>query len=133
MHKHGFTLIELLTVITIMGILIVVGYPSYQSNLRESRRQDAIQELFSFQIDIENYIAKNRALPDPTVSPYTAHNSKNGFYTVTYSRIDTVALTYQIVATANAGPQTSDVAGATSCSTLTLNNTVDGITPLACK
>jgi type IV pilus assembly protein PilE len=134
MNNNGFTLIELLTVVTIMGILIVVGYPSYQSYLREARRQDALQGLQSFQVDIETYISKNKALPNPSVSPYTPRTTTNGFYTLTYSQIDTVALTYQIVATANTGTsQVNDTAGSTSCSTLTLTNTTDGISPTVCK
>ena len=132
MHKRGFTLIELLTVVAIMSILIVAGYPSYQSYLRESRRQDAIQGILTFQITIEDYIAKNNALPDPAISPYTPRASTNNLYTITYSRIDLTALTYNIVAVA-IGDQINDKAGATPCSSLTLDNIVDGITPYACK
>ena len=132
MYKDSFTLIELLTVVAIMGILIIAGYPTYKSNLRQSRRQEGIQELLSLQIDVEKYIAHNKTLPNPAVAPYTTHNTTHDFYSITYTQVDITALTYTIVATAK-GDQTNDVSSGTSCATLTLDSTADGITPVTCK
>ncbi len=153
MQKQGFTLIEVLIVLTIMGIIVVAGYPSYQSYLREARRQDAIQSMQILQIAIENYIAQNNQLPaaagiTSSLSLISSSasggtfNSTNQWYTLTYTASTNPLptaykaniTTYTITATANAGTtQESDYAKTTLCSPLTLTSTKSGISPYACK
>lgn len=48
--KMGFTLIELLIVITIIGILGSIAYPSFQSHMLKARRGDAKAELIKAQM-----------------------------------------------------------------------------------
>jgi type IV pilus assembly protein PilE len=56
----GFTLIELLIVITIVGILGSIVFPSYQNSVRKSKRSDAIAELQSLIAAQERYFLDNR-------------------------------------------------------------------------
>lgn len=133
MRKHGFTLIELLIVVVITGILVVVGYPSYQSYLRGTRRQDAIQSMLSMQLVIESYIAQNNALP-PTTGAFAANqDSAKRYYQLTYSLLDTTLLTYKIVATVPTGGDQANDKTPIDCTTLTLTSNKDGITPYSCK
>lgn len=44
-HQSGFNLIELLIVITIVGILAAVAFPSYQESVRKSNRTDGQSAL----------------------------------------------------------------------------------------
>ena len=42
MNKNrGFTLVEMMTVVVIIGILVAIAWPSYQSQLRKGRRAAA--------------------------------------------------------------------------------------------
>ncbi|MGD8629126.1 MAG: type IV pilin protein [Gammaproteobacteria bacterium] len=43
--EHGFTLIEMLIVVAILGIIVAIGYPSYQEQVRKSRRAEGMGEL----------------------------------------------------------------------------------------
>jgi len=42
---RGMTLIELMIVIAILGIIVALGYPSYQDQVRKSRRSEGMGEL----------------------------------------------------------------------------------------
>ncbi|MBI5449917.1 MAG: prepilin-type N-terminal cleavage/methylation domain-containing protein [Gammaproteobacteria bacterium] len=40
-RQRGFTLIELMVVVVILGIIIMIAYPSYRNQAMKSRRSDA--------------------------------------------------------------------------------------------
>jgi type IV pilus assembly protein PilE len=46
---RGFTTIELLIALVILGVLLAVAYPSYQSAIRKSRRAEAMTALSNIQ------------------------------------------------------------------------------------
>lgn len=54
MNKHkGVTLIELLIVITIIGILASLAFPTYQDHLFKIRRTDGQQKLLQIATELE--------------------------------------------------------------------------------
>jgi len=46
--QRGFTLIELMVVVAVVAILAAVAYPSYQDQVRKSRRGQAKAELVEY-------------------------------------------------------------------------------------
>lgn len=123
---RGVTMIELIVVISIVAILVVIGYPSYQTYLIESRRSDAINGLRNNQLIIEGYMQQNGVTPgsgDVTL----ASVSPEGFYNLDYTQIDNDS--YQLVATAvSTTSQNSD----TGCTTITLTSQMDTVYPTYC-
>lgn len=119
-------MIELIVVISIIAILAVVGYPSYETFLMESRRSDAINALRSNQLVIEEYIQLNGATPSAgAVTLLTT--SPEGFYTIAYSQVD--ADSYTLTATAvNSTSQSND----TGCTVITLISEMDTVYPTYC-
>lgn len=49
MNNRGFTLLELMVVITVIGILAGIAYPSYIEQMQKSRRSDATTALLGLQ------------------------------------------------------------------------------------
>src|SRR5690242_15446663 len=55
----GFTLIELLIVVVVASILMAIALPSYQNQIRKSRRADAVNAITAVQLAQEKYRASN--------------------------------------------------------------------------
>jgi type IV pilus assembly protein PilE len=117
----GFTLMELMIALAILGILVAISLPSYQSYIRESHRVDAkitlsrlatLQEQYFFRTS--RYTDDFADLIDGAVSgePLT---SDEGYYSIALA--DNDGKSWTMVATAQ------DVQAAdTTCATLTLTH-----------
>lgn|SRR5690554_2470717 len=81
----GFTLIELLIVVTILGILAAVAYPSYQDHVRRANRAAAQQFLLELANRQEQHLLNSGAYASTLASLGYAEepDEVKRFYTVT--------------------------------------------------
>ena len=109
---HGFTLIELMIVVTVIGILAAIAYPSYQDYIRRARRIEAQSVMMDIQLMQEKYRINHVSyggLADLGTFP-------SDYYSFAISG-NTVSA-YTITATAKSGTSQASDSG---CTSMTLN------------
>lgn len=115
--KLGFTLIELMITVAIIGILVGIAYPNFQSSIMKSRRVDAQAALMGFANAMERFSTVNNVYPSAGVSGIYAATSPVGgtivYYQLLISTSTNVSYELQAVPT---GAQSSD-----QCGTLTID------------
>ena len=121
---RGITLIELMVVVVIVGILVAIAYPGYQSQIMKTRRSEGTAALLDTAQRLERcftrYNAYNHASCDITATVEGAGvPTEQGWYLITDAAA-TTASTFSLVATRQ-GAQADD----TLCGDLTLNNQGD--------
>lgn len=128
--KKGVTIIELLVTIVIIAILALIAAVIYNSQVRSSRRTDAINTLFAIALAEESYRTSNTTY-GTLGQVWNGTTSTGGYYNIAVSTV--AATTYTITATAT-GDQVNDSQNGTSCSTLTYSMNAGTVTesPTAC-
>lgn len=114
---RGFTLIELMIVVAVVAILAAIAYPSFQEQIRKSRRAQAKADLVEYAALAERFHTANNSyvgfeLPK-TVSP--REDGATARYNLTPAGAFTAANTFTITATPIA-PQDKDRCGTLSLS-----------------
>lgn len=124
MRRHaGFTLIEMLVTVAVISILAAIAYPSYQDQVRRSRRAEAQSLLMDIGtrqqqrlLDVRSYAASTAELN------INIPSSVRPYYTITMVAPAATPPSFTATATPKPG-QDKD-----KCGTMTLNNT-GGKTP----
>lgn len=81
--NRGFTLIELIVVIAIVAILAAIAIPSYNEQVRKSRRSEAMSVLGDLQLRQERWRANRTTygtLPEITATTVAAFNGAQPHY-----------------------------------------------------
>ena len=118
-RMRGVTLLELMVVVVIIGILVAIAYPGYQSQIQKTRRAEGKAVLLDAAQRLERcytrYNAYNDARCDFLASLTAGVASDSGWYIVTDAA--PAAATFSLVATRQ-NAQTGD----TLCGNLTLTD-----------
>lgn len=121
-RSRGFTLIELMIVVAIVAILASIAYPSYQEQVRKSRRAEAQAVLLEASQFMERFFTVNSRYHETTGGDDVAlpaaltHSPKDGGtarYNIVLSAVNATTFTLQATPT----PNGSDP----GCGVLTLN------------
>ena len=108
--RRGFTTIELLIALVILGVLLAIALPNFQSSIRKGRRSEAFSALSVVQQAQERHRSTNAAFTTlltaaPTATPpglgLPATRTPTGYYDLAVSSAN--ATTYVATATAVSG------------------------------
>ena len=113
-HNNGFTLIELMITVAIIAIIAAIAYPSYQEQVRETRRANAQAALLELSSYMERYYTE-RFTYAGAVLPFGTSPKQGGtaFYKLSLANPGADSYTIQAVPI---GAQLND-----RCGTMTIN------------
>ncbi len=113
--KHaGFSLIELMIVVTIIGILVVIAYPSYTAHMERARRSDGQSALLDLANRMDQYFNENHHYTGATLTQLGVNgNSPEGYYSLAIENLSDNAFNLKAFPV---GAQSGDL-----CGTLSLN------------
>jgi type IV pilus assembly protein PilE len=117
-RNGGVTLLELMIVVVVVGILAAIAYPSFQDQVRKTRRADGKAALLDTAQQLERCytrFASYTAAAGCVIAGALPFNSPEDSYTISGVL---AASTFTLSATPQ-GNQANDV----QCGTLTLSNT----------
>jgi type IV pilus assembly protein PilE len=142
--SRGFTLIELIVAMVIATILVSIAVPTYQSQMRKSRRTEAQTTALDAASREERYYAtQNTYTADTGQLGYTAGSGTFPFTSGTYYQISSITVTAPTASTTGvttgtftvtvqalaSGPQVNDTACQTFVVTQTGARTATGTDP----
>ena len=113
---RGITLIELVVAVAIVAILASVAFPSYQQQVRKTRRADGKAELMETAQQLERCYTRFSRYNDGNCGVALPFESSEGYYVVSAAAITASAYTL------DATPQ-ADQANDTRCGVLRLTST----------
>lgn len=125
--SSGFTLIELMVALVIIGILLMIAIPSYQSYLRKGNRAAAQAHLMDIAQQQQHYLMDARAYANSVATlSMTTPTDVSTYYTIQNPfTVGTAPNSFSVTATP-IGAQASD-----SCGTLLIDN-LGNKTPANC-
>lgn len=116
-RTRGITLLELMIVVVVVGILAAVAYPSYQDQVRKTRRADGKSALMNTAQALERCYTRFAAYNNAGCGVAFPVTSPEGHYSIT--AVGGLTAAAYTLAAAPQGAQTAD----TDCGTLRLTST----------
>ena len=113
---RGMTLIELMIVVAILGIIVAIGYPSYQDHIKKARRTEGMGELLELADRMERHYSDTGSYDqtdgtDMTAAVIYRSTTQNGYYALSIDNgTDNVQFTARAAPT-SLGNQNTDKCG----------------------
>lgn len=107
-RASGFTLIELMIVVAAIAILAAIALPSFNEQVRKSRRSTAVADVASRQLELEKWRADHPSYAGSALP--ASDSSSNANYVIAIPVASTTATSYTITATPQGG-QSGDRCG----------------------
>ncbi|MCF6436323.1 type IV pilin protein [Pseudoalteromonas sp. MMG022] len=101
----GFTLLEALIVLVILGIVVSIAYPSYQTHLVKAARAEAMVLLLDAANRQEQYFIDNRVYTTTLSDIGVPEKTENGYYSLSVTVNDDE---FEVKAKPIAGPVKDD-------------------------
>lgn len=108
-RQRGFTLIELMIVVAVVAILVAIAYPSYQEQMRKSRRAQAQADLIEYAQAAERYHTVNNTYADWDVPNESSPRTGAEHYSISVD--DLTSTTFTLTATPTSAAQADDRCG----------------------
>lgn len=115
-RTRGVTLIELIIAVAVVAILAAIAFPSYQEQVRKTRRADGKAELMETAQQLERCYTRFSRYNDGNCGVALPFNSSEGYYVVSATAITASAFTLDATPL---GAQAND----TRCGVLRLTST----------
>ena len=129
LRGRGFTLIALMIILVIIGVVIAIALPSYQSSVRKGRRSDAFAAAVSVQRLQERFRSSNTSYATTLAAINQPATTSGGYYGLTLS--DVSGTGYVLTLAAVTGTSQADDTVCTSM-TLTVTNGSPAYAPAVC-
>lgn len=107
--QRGFTLIELMIVVAVVAILVAIAYPSYQEQMRKSRRAQAQADLIEYAQAAERYHTVNNTYVDWDVPNESSPRTGAEHYSISVE--DQTSSAFTLIATPTSPAQLEDRCG----------------------
>lgn len=108
-RQRGFTLIELMIVVAVVAILTAIAYPSYQEQVRKSRRAQAQADLIEYAQTAERYHTVNNTYEAWDVPNNSSPRTGTEHYEISVD--DLTSATFTLIATPTSAAQVGDRCG----------------------
>lgn len=79
-QKKGFTLTQMLVVITILAVLTMIAYPTYQNHVRKGRLSEAQQILLHNAQNLERHYAQKSTFKKNSTTWVDLTQTQNNFF-----------------------------------------------------
>ena len=110
LKPSGFSLIELMVVVVIVAIIASIAYPSYQDQIRKTRRSDAKAALMDAAAKMERHYTQFARYSATLANSGIAPTSPENFYNITATVTGATSQTFTLTA-ARTNQQTGDDCG----------------------